>query len=44
MGSLTKITEADNYSRYHISFSHAIIFVFSIPGISALKNRKINQK
>ncbi|MDA9429407.1 hypothetical protein B834_1905 [Enterococcus mundtii 1A] len=44
MGSLTKITEADNYSRYHISFSHAIIFVFSIQGISVLKSRKFNQK
>ncbi|MGG5312584.1 MULTISPECIES: hypothetical protein [Enterococcus] len=44
MESLTKITEANNFSRYHISFSHAIIFVFSIQGTSALKNRKINQK
>lgn len=44
MRRMTKITQIANYQRYFTSFCHAIVFCFSVYGISVIKNNKKTEK
>ncbi|WP_265456944.1 hypothetical protein [Enterococcus sp. HY326] len=45
MGRWLKITNIDHYQRYHVSFSHAIGFTWTVLGRSVSKNsiKQVNQ-